>query len=243
MNNMRNMKNMNNNDKYYRYQMTFPFESNKVHKSKNLDKVVRKCYGEYRSFSDINDGMFCITNLDKNIEYRFKIKNKKIKKLKSYQQDGGEIATNMNLSYQKTVQDQVDEISKLEGDPEPTDEPRENVTQNQFNEIATKLDNTNEGINNMTNEISITNQNITDMTSKIVETSESEQQLLNEILKIKTPIQQPLPIEVKENIIEPETGKDLFDDIDVFDRNLRRLYTIKKIHHMEGKTENTCVIF
>ena len=69
-----------NNDKYYRYQMTFPFESNKIHKSKSFKKVVRKCYNEYKNFSDINDGMFCITNLDKNVEYRFKIKNKKIHK-------------------------------------------------------------------------------------------------------------------------------------------------------------------
>src|SRR5436190_1082220 len=67
-----------NKDKYYKYQMTFPFEGNKIYKSKSLSKVVKKCYKDYKKFSDINEGLFCVTNIDKDIEYRFKDKNDKI---------------------------------------------------------------------------------------------------------------------------------------------------------------------
>ena len=67
-----------NKDKYYKYQMTFPFEGNKIYKSKSLSKVVKKCYKDYKKFSDINEGLFCVTNIDKDIEYRFQVKNHKI---------------------------------------------------------------------------------------------------------------------------------------------------------------------
>src|SRR5436190_8652523 len=77
-----------NKDKYYKYQMTFPFEGNKIYKSKSLSKVVKKCYKDYKKFSDINEGLFCVTNIDKDIEYRFQVKNHKIIKIKKKQEDG-----------------------------------------------------------------------------------------------------------------------------------------------------------
>lgn len=71
-----------NNRKYYRYQMTFPFEGSKIYKSRSINKIVNKCYREYKNHSDINDGMFCVTNLDKDIEYKFRVTENKIKNLK-----------------------------------------------------------------------------------------------------------------------------------------------------------------
>ena len=68
-------------DKYYRYQMTYPYESTKIYKSKNFDKVVNKCYNNYNQYNNIENGMFCITNLDKNIEYKFKVTKNKIDKI------------------------------------------------------------------------------------------------------------------------------------------------------------------
>jgi hypothetical protein len=77
-----------NNNKYYRYQLTYPFEGSKIYKSKKLSKIVKKCYNEYKKNNDIGEGLFCITNIDKGVEYHFGVKNKKIKKHKS--QFGGE---------------------------------------------------------------------------------------------------------------------------------------------------------
>lgn len=58
------------NKKYYRYQLTYPFEGDKIYKSKSITKVVHKCYHDLIKFNIKND-VFCITNLDKNIEYKF----------------------------------------------------------------------------------------------------------------------------------------------------------------------------
>jgi len=64
-------------DKYYRYQLSYPIEGNKIYKSRSLNKVVKKCLFELEQ-NDINKDMFCIINLDTKIEYRFtKKKNKK----------------------------------------------------------------------------------------------------------------------------------------------------------------------
>jgi len=73
---------MNDQKKYYRYRMTFPFEGNTIYKSKNKKKVVKKCYNEYKQLDSLSEGMFCITNLDTNREYQFKLSNNKAKKLK-----------------------------------------------------------------------------------------------------------------------------------------------------------------
>ena len=63
-------------DKYYRYQLSYPIEGNKIYKSRSLNKVVKKCLFELEQ-NDINKDMFCIINLDTKIEYRFKKNNNK----------------------------------------------------------------------------------------------------------------------------------------------------------------------
>ena len=80
-----------NKDTYYRYQMTYPYESTKVYRSKDFDRVVRKCYNNYKTFDGMEYGMFCVTNLDKNIEYKFKVNNDKILRLSNDNKHGGSI--------------------------------------------------------------------------------------------------------------------------------------------------------
>jgi len=69
-------------DKYYRYQLSYPIEGNKIYKSRSLNKVVKKCLLELEQ-NNINKDIFCIINLDNKIEYRFKKKKKKKNKKKN----------------------------------------------------------------------------------------------------------------------------------------------------------------
>lgn len=63
--------------KYYRYQLIYPIESNKIYKSKSFDKVVTKCWNDYKRLYEGNEKIFSIMNLDTKVEYKFRI-NKKI---------------------------------------------------------------------------------------------------------------------------------------------------------------------
>lgn len=91
-------------DKYYRYQMTYPYESTKIYKSKDFDKVVKKCYNHYKNFDGMEYGMFCVTNLDKNIEYKFQVNQNKISKIENrniekYNHEGGQISSSSKETY------------------------------------------------------------------------------------------------------------------------------------------------
>ena len=77
---------MDRSSQYNRYRMTYPFEGPKIYKSKHLKKVVKKCYSDYKKMNDMSEGLFCVTNLDNNIEYKFGVKNGVIKK---HKQRGG----------------------------------------------------------------------------------------------------------------------------------------------------------
>lgn len=132
-----------NNKKYYRYQMTFPFESNKIYKSRSLNKVVNKCYNEFKNFNDISDGMFGVTNIDKKIEHRFKIKNNKIK----YHRGGND----------NKINNQVEEILKLDDDKQNSNKNIIditnilNLTNKNINSISTKIDNQDNKLNKIIN--------------------------------------------------------------------------------------------
>lgn len=67
--------------KYYRYTLSYPLNGNVVYKSSSFPKVVRKCYGELKQMN-MTDGLFCVTNLDKNVEYQFKINHGRAKRIK-----------------------------------------------------------------------------------------------------------------------------------------------------------------
>lgn len=74
-----------------RFLLTYPHRGNVIHKSKSLKKAVKKCYNEFKNINDINEGLFAVTDLDDNIEYKFKIKNNKIYHMKknNHKQQGG----------------------------------------------------------------------------------------------------------------------------------------------------------
>ena len=71
----------NNFKKLKKYQLTYPFVSNKIYESRNFDKAVDRCYKEFKHFNDIQDGMFIVTDIDNNMEYRYRVKEKKIKQI------------------------------------------------------------------------------------------------------------------------------------------------------------------
>ena len=74
-------------NKYHRYQLTFPYESNKIYKSKSFDKAINKCYQEFKQLKIPNENkeynIFCVTNLDKNIEFKFQIDDIKFDELRT----------------------------------------------------------------------------------------------------------------------------------------------------------------
>lgn len=62
-----------------KYRLTFPTYGNNVYESRSFNKVINKCYNEFKQLSemeDIKEQMFGVTNIDTGIEYKFKIKNK-----------------------------------------------------------------------------------------------------------------------------------------------------------------------
>lgn len=69
-------------DKYYRYQLTFPYEGNKIYRSKSHDKAIKKCYQEFKQLNisekDKTYSIFGVTNLDKNIEYKFQMNQNEV---------------------------------------------------------------------------------------------------------------------------------------------------------------------
>ena len=65
---------MHNFDKYYSFQLTFPFIGNKIYRSKSKEKAINKCYREYKLLQqNITNNIFGVTDLDRKIEYRFEI--------------------------------------------------------------------------------------------------------------------------------------------------------------------------
>jgi len=85
--------NLQNYNKTKKYRLTYPHISNNIYKSISLKGVIKKCYKDFKSINDIDEGLFAITNLDDNIEYQFRVKNKKIFKINK--QLGGDIKLNI----------------------------------------------------------------------------------------------------------------------------------------------------
>lgn len=220
------------NKKYYRYQMTFPTEGNKIYKSRSINKVIRKCYDEYKNYNDIDEGMFCVTNLDKDVEYKFKVNDNKIKKIK---QKGG-----------SDVKRQTEEILALE-EGEPNNENNNNGEINQ--KIATILA-TIENSNAKMNEIDDINANVQQIATKLENNDEQLANINLTLSKINIPKEQPKHDETRNssNSLAPSFGKDepcvmkdIFDDLPVYEYNLRKLDSIAKLNKLDHDN-NSCII-
>ncbi len=66
---------------YNRYQLTYPFRGNKIYETRSLTKAIKKGYRDFKLLNDINEGIFTITNLDKRIDYKCKVKDNKLLKI------------------------------------------------------------------------------------------------------------------------------------------------------------------
>jgi hypothetical protein len=225
--------------------MTFPFEGHKIYKSRSFKKVVDKCYNEFERFNDIGDGMFCITNIDKGVEYRFKVKNNKIYKVKK--QSGGQ------PEKQDKIETQLKELSRL--DEEGGEEPENVKILNNIKNIDVNVNTANKNITDVANLVQTANKNVLGVSGQVDNNSKKIDTLTGLTQQINTKIQQQVPQQIiqKEIIRElpkdqindqkSEELKDIFDDIDVFDRRLRELTTMKKIESLEEKySNNYCVI-
>ena len=196
---------------YYRYQMTYPFESNKVYKSRSLNKVAQKCSNEFQKMDDIGEGMFCITNLDKNVEYRFKIKNNKNKNL-----IGGD------------TKSQIAEIVKLADDDGTDVEPNQIVIEtiaNHDKTIKEQLNKHDETIKETLGSI----QNV--IVSK-----------LDEVNVQKTEPQKTEPQKIIKPNEESDNMEDLFEGVDPFDLNLKKLYALQKMKNINKEDDDICII-
>ena len=228
-----------NNEKYYKFQMTFPVESNKIYKSKSLKKVVKKCYDEFKNFSDIGEGLFGITNLDKDVEYRFKVKNKQIEKLDD--QFGGDEKSSTKLNEEVKViidlddekDNQYKEISIIKKEI-PKEVPKEKtLVEIKLPPFDQKLDSINQnltkGMTEESKKLDDITQNVKKINEEIAKSSKTEQALLNQI-------------------VENTERQDLFydiGDIDVFNNNIAELYALQRRKYLDelyGKNENECVI-
>ena len=64
-------------DKYHSFQLTYPVIGNKIYRSKSKEKAINKCYQEYKLLQyNLQENIFGVTDLDKKIEYHFKINQK-----------------------------------------------------------------------------------------------------------------------------------------------------------------------
>ncbi|MBA42829.1 MAG: hypothetical protein CMF62_02330 [Magnetococcales bacterium] len=78
----------------HNYQLTYPFEGDKVYQSKSKKRAFNKCYKDFKHLNDTKDGVFTITDIDTKKDYSFKIKDKKVSKF-NFDQSGGKITKEM----------------------------------------------------------------------------------------------------------------------------------------------------
>lgn len=233
-----------NNYKYFRYQVTYPFEGNKIYKSRSISKAINKCYKEYKNvYPDIRDGIFYVTNLDKNIKYKINIKN---------DQNGGQIDQEAN------------EILQVTGDEEIINAPLEidiDETNKKIVDLTTDINKTNKELDNVTNILKITDKNILTTTKKLDNVSDvlkitdknvmETANKLNDLIKINnSEINKIMELEKKtdelSNKIKPEipkvTNEDLLTNIDVYNFNLKRLENYEKIKNLDTINNSRCTI-
>lgn len=217
-------------DKYHRYQLTFPIESNKIYKSKSLKHVAQKCYKEFKAFSDIGEGMFSITNLDKDIEYRFRVKDNVMENIATHK--GGN----------KELQNKIKAVAELDGDENPYKNDVENKTNEELKkaigELKNQVSSLNQNVKSNADKINDFDKQFTDSSEKLEtiskslsEHSEQEQNVLQEILA-----------NVKK--LQNTNNDNITMDDNVYNNKLSELYALQRLNYIErNHQQNDCVIF
>ena len=110
---------MNETSKYNLYQLTYPYEGSTIYRSKSFKKAIKKCYKDFKDLNDMKEGMFSVTDIDKNIEYQFKVRNNKLYKMEELNsstnnQEGGSV-DNIHYTNQKLkdlIQNNLDPLNQ-----------------------------------------------------------------------------------------------------------------------------------
>ena len=58
-----------------RYRLTYPYKGS-IYRSKNKKRAVRECYKDFKKLTGHNEGLFIVTDIDKNTEYKYKVNRK-----------------------------------------------------------------------------------------------------------------------------------------------------------------------
>jgi len=200
---------------YYRYQMTYPYESNKVYKSRSLNKVAKKCSNEFQKLNDMNEGMFCITNLDKNEEYQFKIKNNTL--INNSKQTGGRNDQTSKVNEIMLLGDE-DDGGDIDG---PSQILLEKIADHDA-KVNAQLISHDTQVKDVLGSIQTQIQNI------------PRQQIIQQL-----PPQLP-----KQKEVNPETEnmEDLFEGVEPFDLSLKRLSAAQKMKNINNNEEDLCII-
>ena len=76
--------------------LSYPYTGSVVH-SNSFKNAIKQTYREFKSMNDINDGLFGVTDLDKNIEYQFRASNGQLLRTKKIQFGGNPSDINNDL--------------------------------------------------------------------------------------------------------------------------------------------------
>jgi hypothetical protein len=101
----------------HKFQLIYPFKGDKIYESKSKKKAIKKCYQEFKFLNDNDNGIFTVTDINKNKDLSFKIINKNNKKKQlikfNFEHTGGDSKLN------KIIESQIDKkfdifMSKVE---------------------------------------------------------------------------------------------------------------------------------
>lgn len=220
--------------------MTYPFKGQHIYRSQSLRNIAKKCYGEYKKMDNMQEGLFGITNLDKSIEYVFRVSNKRIRTSPHL---GGVSHVIWDGSVHKggNLQDQVNYVMKIDGE-------KNACAINKPDEQYGKMVNTLSQNINKNNEM--TSKKIDIISQNVVANSEKVDEIIGKLDKPQPKSQSNLPPKLPP---KPETKQqpqlkpeqkcdDVFYGLDVYDENILKLKTIQNLQRLD-KEPNYCVLF
>ena len=132
-----------------RYQLIYPYESDKIHIEPNANAGVHSCYNELRR-SNIKNSLFMVHNIDSGTIYHLEIpKFKHFKEEKSSHKKNIEVPNNneclhiqhpQQLNNPAIIPNQTLDINKLNSQPLINDR-LDNISRSRISDIVTRLNN------------------------------------------------------------------------------------------------------